>query len=80
MKRQKDPHEEFEKTYSKSHAGYVLITCREPTSSGEMKVEMTYGGSASLANLLLDGAHDYLEDALDVEISDTSTSLRLHKS
>jgi hypothetical protein len=67
MKPKTDPHEEFEKFYSKAHAGYVLITCCEPSGSGEMEVKMTYGGSAALAQLLLDGAHGHLEDAYDEE-------------
>ena len=67
MNSRHDPHHEFEKTYSKTHMGYVLITCGKPTESGEMQVEMTYGGSSSLAHMLIDGAHSILEEAPEVE-------------
>lgn len=60
-----NPHKEFEKAYSKTHAGYVLITCDQPSDGGEMKVQMTYGGSSTLANLLIDGAQSFLEDEPD---------------
>ena len=32
-----------------------------------MKVEMTYGGSADLANMLIDGAQNLLEDETTLE-------------
>jgi hypothetical protein len=62
MKRETDPHSEFEKNLSKNHAGYVLITCEQPSDSGEMKVAMTYGGSPTLAHMLIDGAQSFLEE------------------
>lgn len=65
MKSQGDPHNEFEKAFSDKHAGYVLITCDQASDSGEMKVKMTYGGSAPLAHLLIDGAHSFLSDCLE---------------
>lgn len=67
MKSKGDPHKEFEKTFAKSHAGYVLITCDQPAGNGEMKVEMTYGGSPHLANMLIDGAQSYLNEASEME-------------
>ena len=62
MNSNRDPHKEFEKTFSKSHAGYVLITCENPTDDGNMHVEMTFGGSPALANILINGAQNYLEE------------------
>lgn len=67
MEHNSDPHQEFEKTFSKNHAGYVLITCDQASDSGEMKVEMTYGGSPSLAHMLIDGAQSFLDDESDEE-------------
>lgn len=62
MNSNRDPHKEFEKTFSKNHAGYVLITCQNPTDDGNMNVEMTFGGSAALANILINGAQMYLDE------------------
>lgn len=65
MKPKDDAHKAFEAAYSSRHAGYVLITCEQPTDSGEMKVAMTYGGSRDLADMLIDGAQTILEDELE---------------
>lgn len=65
MNSKDNAHEAFEKAFSKKHKGYVLITCQEPSASGEMKVEMTYGGSPDLANMLIDGAQTLLGDETD---------------
>ncbi len=37
-------------------ACYVLITCSEPNSSGEMDVEMNYEGDETLAAYLVENA------------------------
>ena len=47
---------------SKNHACYVLITCGEPTGDGNMQVEMTYEGDASLAAYLLQGAQSFMDE------------------
>lgn len=65
-----DPHKEFKKAYSKKHKAYVLITCDEPTDSGGMKVAMTYGGSLSLANMLIEGGSDFLNQELENSINE----------
>lgn len=65
MNAKKNAHKAFEEAFSKKHMGYVLITCEQPSASGEMKVEMTYGGSSDLANLLIDGAQELLDDELE---------------
>lgn len=67
MKRKSNTHREFEKAFAKNHAGYVLITCENPTSDGNMSVEMTYGGSVTLANILVDGAHLFLDEDLSLD-------------
>lgn len=67
MNSRRDPHHEFERAYSKTHIGYVLITCGKPSDSGEMQVEMTYGGSTSLAHMLVDGAQSILDGSSQQE-------------
>ena len=47
---------------AKNHACYVLVTCDEPSDDGDMQVEMTYHGDATLASLLLHGAQTYMEE------------------
>lgn len=68
MKSIDDAHKAFEEAFSKKHMGYVLITCEQPTDSGEMNVQMTYGGPMDLANMLIDGAQTLLDD--ESELSD----------
>lgn len=82
MKPHDDPHKEFEKSLSENHAGYVLITCDQPSPSGEMKVVMTYGGSVTLANMLIDGAQSYLDESIqeDEITKETKPDIKLHKS
>lgn len=47
---------------AKKHACYVLITCNEPTDDGNMQVEMSYQGDATLAAYILQGAQMHLEE------------------
>lgn len=51
---------------SKSSVCYVLITCEEAAADGNMQVEMTYEGDATLASYLLHGA----QIAIDEQDSD----------
>lgn len=46
----------------KNNVCYVLITCAEPSDSGDMEVEMTYEGDAALACYLLQGAQNLIEE------------------
>lgn len=41
---------------------YVLISCEEPNSRGEMEVEMTYDGDHYLASYLVQSAMQLLEE------------------
>lgn len=50
---------------SKNHACYVLITCNEPTDDGDMQVEMTYEGDATLAAYLLEGAQSIIDQRVN---------------
>ncbi|KAF3362131.1 Uncharacterized protein PHSC3_001443 [Chlamydiales bacterium STE3] len=70
MNRNRNPHKEFEKTFSKNHAGYVLITCENPSDDGNMHVEMTYGGSPALVNILIHGAQVHLEEQPNEDIEE----------
>lgn len=47
---------------AKNNVCYVLITCAEPSDSGDMQVEMTYEGDAALACYLLQGAQNLIEE------------------
>lgn len=67
---EEDPHEEFSSSL-KNQAGYILITCAHPTESGQMKVEMSYGGNKDLVNMLIDGAQDLLSEESEEEDSIT---------
>lgn len=62
-----DVHSKMRKTLSKQHACYILITCKEAAADGEMQVQMSYEGDATLASYLLQGAQDYLDDAVALE-------------
>lgn len=74
MNSNRNPHKEFEKTFSKKHAGYVLITCNNPTDDGCMHVEMTFGGSPDLVHILLNGAQNYLEEQPSEEFDEYAPS------
>ena len=57
-----DVHERVRKLLKKDYAGYVLITCCNPSDSDQMQVEMTYDGDPVLAAYLLEGAQGYLDE------------------
>lgn len=44
------------------YACYILITCGEPSSGGEMQVEMSYEGDEVLASYLIDHAQQLFEE------------------
>ena len=52
---------------AKNHACYVLITCDEPSTDGNMQVEMTYEGDATLAAYLLQGAQNFIDEQEDYD-------------
>lgn len=66
----------LQEVLDKDPSCYVLITCGQPSEDGEMQVEMTYQGDASLAAYLLQGAQYYIDQD---EAQETSTfpSIRL---
>lgn len=68
----------LQEVLDKDPSCYVLITCGQPSEDGEMQVEMTYQGDASLAAYLLQGAQYYIDQD---EAQETSSfpSIRLVK-
>jgi hypothetical protein len=58
----RDIQKQIRKTLAKNHACYVLITCDEPSSDGDMQVQMTYEGDATLAAYLLQGAQCFIDE------------------
>jgi hypothetical protein len=56
---------------AKNHACYVLITCGEPSADGNMHVEMSYQGDATLAAYLIQGAQSFMDERQDDIESDT---------
>lgn len=47
---------------AKKHACYVLITCDSPSGDGNMQVEMSYEGDATLAAYILHGAQLHIDE------------------
>ncbi len=60
-------HEEIREKISDNTACYVLITCEEPSNSGEMNVELSYDGDPVLAEFLIQGAQNYFDEPEAVE-------------
>lgn len=58
---------ELRKALAKDNACYVLITCSEPSKSGDMDVNMTYEGDPMLAAYLLQSSQNYIEELEDSE-------------
>jgi hypothetical protein len=52
---------------SEQNACYILITCKEPSENGEMKVAMTYEGDKTLAQYLIESAQGFIDH--DEELS-----------
>jgi hypothetical protein len=51
----------IQEALDKNPSCYVLITCGQPSEDGEMQVEMTYQGDATLAAYLLQGAQHFID-------------------
>lgn len=63
---------------AKKHACYVLITCDESSDSGEMQVEMSYEGDATLAAYMLHGAQLRLHEQ-DTPPATVSKKCHVHR-
>lgn len=57
-----DGEKEIKKALDGKCACYVLITCSEPKSDGQMQVEMKYEGDESLAAFLVENASQVFDD------------------
>lgn len=51
----------LQEVLDKDPSCYVLITCGQPSEDGQMQVEMTYQGDASLASYLIQGAQLFID-------------------
>lgn len=60
---------------AKDNVCYVLITCCEPTDDGNMQVEMSYEGDATLASYLLQGAQTFFDEQEDVVNSSNQSKI-----
>ena len=60
----------FEETLKDEYAGYVLIRCSKPDSTGNMNVDLSYGGDTALASYLVKGAQESLDQIIDQEIDE----------
>ena len=56
------------RTILRGHVGYVLVTCRPTTQSGQMEVEMSYEGDPDLASYLVNGAQGYFEHEQEEDV------------
>lgn len=54
-------HQKLKNDLKKNKAGYVLITCSEPSSEGNMEIEMSYDGDEVLASYLIDSAQEFFD-------------------
>lgn len=60
--KKQDANLKIKEELAKNHTCYVLITCDEPSASGDFQVEMTYEGDPALASYLLQGAQNIIDD------------------
>lgn len=58
----RDKEQRIKETLAKNHDCYVLITCDGPTEQGQMQIEMTYEGDATVASYMLQGAQSYMNE------------------
>ena len=45
---------------TEQNISFVLITCKDPSASGEMEVEMNYNGDRDLIACLIESASNHL--------------------
>lgn len=69
--------EDLLKAIDKNLACYVLITCEQPSNAGEMPIEMTYHGDASLVSYLLQNAQLHLDQNEEEEEFCNAVNIRL---
>lgn len=59
---------QLKKTLDENLSCYVLITCAEPTATGQIPVEMTYQGAEPLISYLLQDAQMHMEQEEEEEL------------
>lgn len=57
----------LQEVLDKDPSCYVLITCGQPSEDGQMQVEMTYQGDATLASYLIQGAQLFIDQEEEQE-------------
>jgi len=62
LKKRRDSMVKIKKLLMEDHAGYVLITCSNPSINGMMNVELSYEGDDALASYLLESANNIFQD------------------
>jgi hypothetical protein len=62
---------------AKNPSCYVLISCGKPSADGQLQVEMTYEGEASVASYLLQGAQFYIDQEEEREMLEQNGQIRL---
>ncbi len=58
-------HTEVKKRLAGKHACYVLITCNSPSENGDMQIEMSYQGDATLASMMLSDAQSFINEEVE---------------
>jgi hypothetical protein len=53
--------DKVKKVLKEDNAGYVLITCSNPSINGMMNVELSYEGDDALASYLLESANNLFQ-------------------
>ena len=75
MEKKKRDH--LQKALGKNLASYILITCENPSSTGEMPIEMTYHGEEALVSYLLHQAQMHLEENEEESLCSSADTIRL---
>jgi hypothetical protein len=63
----RDVEKRIKDTLAKNHACYILITCDEPTEDGQMQINLTYEGPATIASYMLQDAQSYINEQEEAE-------------
>jgi hypothetical protein len=72
-------YEKLMELLAKEHSCFILITCDNKSSDGNMNVNMTYEGDPALASYLLDGAKARVDAEIEAEVSESKDFLRVVK-
>lgn len=64
----KKSHKHLQEALDKNPFCYVLITCGQPSEDGQMRVEMTYQGDATLVAYLLQGAQSFIDQEEEIDV------------